>query len=104
MATHTILHTPAEIAARLRMSRKTLAEHVRSGALRYVSVGHGTKRPRKMFTDADVDEFIERQTRREVPCPSTNRKARRSTTSTFSGEVLAFTALRNERIAAKPKP
>ena len=97
------LRTPAEAAARLRVSRKTLTEHVRSGALRYVIIGCGSKRPRKMFTDADIEEFIERQTRRDVPCPSIAPRARRSTTTTSSGRVIAFTALRNARTDAKPK-
>jgi hypothetical protein len=73
----TSLHTPNEAAARLRCSRKTLNAHVRSGALRYVLIGRGTKRPRRMFTDADLDEFIERQRRMAVPCPSIAQKARR---------------------------
>src|SRR5215831_14363000 len=99
----TDLRTPVEVAARLRCSRKTLNEHVRLGTLRYVVVGCGSKRPRRMFTDADVKEFIERQTRRNMPCPSTSQKARRSTTTTSGGEVTAFTALRDERTAGKPK-
>ena len=36
-----------------------------TGALRYVTIGHGTKRPRKMFTDADLNEFIAEQTRKD---------------------------------------
>src|SRR5262245_28942520 len=97
------LKTPRETATRLRCSVKTLAMHVRSGALRYVIIGHGTKRPRRMFTEADINEFIECQTRREVPYPYTNRKARRSTTSTSNGDVVAFTALRSKRTGAKQK-
>ena len=34
------------------------------GALKYVSIGHGSKRPRHMFTDADLDAFIAAQTRK----------------------------------------
>src|SRR5262245_46941191 len=100
----TDLRTPAEVAARLRCSRKTLNEHVRMGALRYIIIGCGSKRPRRMFTDADVDQFIERQSRRDVPCQFTDRRARRSTTSTSGSAVIAFTALRNARTDAKPKP
>ncbi|WP_147151693.1 helix-turn-helix domain-containing protein [Reyranella soli] len=99
----TELRSPAEIAARLHCSPRTLAEHVRTGGLRYVIIGHGTKRPRKMFTDADVEEFIERQTRRDVPCQSTSPRARRSTTTTSNSEVIAFTALRKRLSAEKPR-
>jgi hypothetical protein len=41
---------------------------VASGALRYVNTAHGTRRPRRMFTD-DFDACIEAQTRKNVPCP-----------------------------------
>src|SRR5215471_1470324 len=99
----TDLRTAAEVAARLRCSRKMLNGHVRSGAIRFVIIGCGTKRPRRMFKDADVEEFIERQTRRNVPCQSTGLKVRRSTTSISGGEVLAFTALRSARADEKPK-
>jgi hypothetical protein len=99
----TALRTAQEAAARLRCSTKTLNGHVRSGALRYVIIGCGSKRPRRMFTDADLDEFIERQTRRNAPYLSTDRKARRSTTLTSGCEVVAFTALQAERAAAMPK-
>jgi hypothetical protein len=44
------LRTSTEAAEFLRCSRKTLSAHAGSGALRYVIVGHGTKRPRRMFT------------------------------------------------------
>jgi hypothetical protein len=57
------LRTADEAAAKLRCSIKTLRGHVRSGALRYVVTGHGIKHPHKMFTDADIDEFIANQTR-----------------------------------------
>src|SRR5580700_8013942 len=99
----TNLRTPAEVASRLRCSQKMLNVHVRGGAIRFVIIGSGSKRPRRMFTDGDVEEFIERQTRRNAPCQSIDRKVRRSITSTSGGEVLAFTALRSARIDAKPR-
>lgn len=99
----TALLTPAEVADRLRCSRKTVAEHVNNGDLKYVIIGRGKKRARRMFTEADVDEFIVRQTRRDMPCQSTNPRARRSTSSTSGGEVIGFTALRERRNAEKPK-
>ena len=84
------LRPAAEAAAKLRCSIKTLNGHVESGALRYVVIGHGTKRPRRMFTDADLNEFIANQTRKDVPCPSSASNARRIINSTSSAEVIAF--------------
>jgi excisionase family DNA binding protein len=95
------LLTPVEVASLLRCSRKTLAAHVRTGALKYVNIGCGTKRPRRMFAEADVEEFIERQTHRDVPCQSTVRKVRRIATTTSGSEVIGFMALRERRNAEK---
>jgi hypothetical protein len=97
------LRTPREAARKLGCSIKTLLGHIASGALRYVNLGHGTKRPRRMFTDADLDEFVANQTRKDIPCPSTSPRARHTGTSTSSGEVIGFTARRNARRAARPK-
>jgi hypothetical protein len=41
------LRSPQEAAAKLRCSIKTLNGHIASGALAYVIIGHGTKRPRR---------------------------------------------------------
>ena len=97
------LRTPAEAARKLRCSIKTLNGHVASGALRYVIIGHGKKRPRIRFTDADLDQFIANQTRKDVPCPSTATRAPRSGNTTSSGEVIAFSAQPRPRPGAKPK-
>jgi hypothetical protein len=99
------LRTPREAARKLRCSIKTLNGHIASGALRYVNVGHGRKRVRRMFADVDLDEFIANQSRKDVPCPSTRTEtaARRISTTTSKCEVIGFTARRNARRAAKPK-
>jgi hypothetical protein len=99
------LRTPAEAARKLHCSVKTLNGHVASGALKYVAIGHGKRRPRRMFTDPDLNEFIANQTRKDVPCPSTKTEtvARRTGTSTSKCEVIGFTARRNARRAVKPK-
>src|SRR5262245_4449244 len=99
------LKTAGQAAAKLGCSIKTLNGHVASGALRYVVIGHGTKRPRRMFADTDLDDFIANHTRKDVPCPSisTETVARRISTSTSKCEVIGFTARRNARRAAKPK-
>jgi hypothetical protein len=96
------LLTLAQAAGRLGCSIKTLKGHVESGALGYVVIGHGSKRPRKMFTAADLDAFITNQTRKDSPiCPSTKTRARLSSTSTSSSEVIAFTARRGARPGAR---
>ena len=98
------LRTPTEAAARLQISAKQLRAFVRSGELRYVNVGRGSKKPRIRFTDADLTEFIAARTRRNnPPCPSTSRRTHRTTNMTSSGEVIGFTARRNARAAEKPK-
>jgi hypothetical protein len=61
------LRTPKEAAAILRCSLQTLSAHVQSGSLKYVEIGCGKKRPRRMYVDADLMEFIDRQTRTHCP-------------------------------------
>jgi hypothetical protein len=97
------LMTMGEAAARLGFSVKTLQGHIASGALRYVVVGHGSKRPRKMFTDADIQDFIANQSRKDIPCLSTASRARRTGISTSRCEVIAFTAQPRPQRAVKPK-
>ena len=99
------LRTPAEVARALGCSVKTVNAHVAAGDLRYVIIGKGTKRPRKMFTDADLNEFVANQTRKDVPCPSTRTEtaARRTGTSTSKSKVIGFMEARSKRRDAKPK-
>src|SRR5262249_40541801 len=102
------LMSPRDAAARLLISVKTLIGHVHDGSIRYVNVGRSDRRPRYAFSDSDLSEFEANRSRRNVgagatqQCQSTGRRAARSTSSTFSGEVVAFTALRSKRAAAKP--
>ena len=58
-----------------------------------------------MFAESDLAEFEEaRRRRNEGNAMSVYRpKAVRSTNTTSSGEVIAFTALRNKQASAKPK-
>jgi hypothetical protein len=93
-----------EAAAKLGCSIRTLDGHVAAGALRYVLIGHGTKRLRRMFTDADLDELIANQSRKDVPaCPSTEIRVRRTGSSTSGGEVIAFSAAPRPRRAVRLK-
>ena len=98
------LRTEREAAAKLGCSVKTLKGHVASGALAYVSIGRGSKRQRRMFTDADLDAFIANQTHKDVPaCPSTGTRARRTGNSISGGEVIAFSAAPRPGPGAKPR-
>jgi hypothetical protein len=98
------LRSLRQAAAKLGCSERTLRGHVAVGALRYVQIGHGTKRPRKMFTDADLDEFIANQTRKDAPAwPSSKTRARHTSASTYKSTVIAFSARPNKRPSGKPK-
>jgi hypothetical protein len=73
----TCLKTPEQAAEFLQCSPKQVHAHAKSGELRYVDIGRGSKRPRRRFTDADLIDFAERRSRRETPtCQSTSLKAR----------------------------
>jgi hypothetical protein len=97
------LKTAAQAAAKLGCSTKTLDGYVKAGAIGYVIVGHGKKRPRRMFTDADINAFIQAQTRKETPCPSDATHGRRSGNTDFRSTVVSFSALQKRPRDAKPK-
>ena len=97
------LKTAAEAAAKLGCSVKTLNAHVDAGELHYVSIGKGKKRQRKMFTDADLDEFVLAQTRKATPCPSAATRARRSGSTDSKSEIVSFSEVQRRRRSAKPK-
>jgi hypothetical protein len=97
------LKTAAQAAAKLNCSIKTLNGHVASGALKYVAIGHGTKRRRKMFTDPDLNEFIANQTQKDSPCPSDATRGRRSGSTTSKSEIVAFSEVQRRRRSAKPR-
>ena len=97
------LQTAAQAAAKLNCSTKTLNAHVAAGDLRYVIIGKGTKRPRRMFSVADLDNFIANQTRKEPPCLSDATRGRRSGSTTSKSEIIAFSGVQKRRRDAKPK-
>jgi hypothetical protein len=66
-------------------------------------MGHGKKRQRKMFTDANLNEFIANQTRKAAQCPSTAIRARRSGGSTLNAEVIAFSDRLRRPLGGKRK-
>jgi excisionase family DNA binding protein len=98
------LKTPARAARRLGVSNRTLRGLVTSGELRYVNVGRGKQREKMMFTDSDLDDLIATRTRQKAQqCQSISPRARRTTTSTSSGEVLDFTARQKGQTGGKRK-
>ncbi|OSJ14388.1 hypothetical protein BST63_16920 [Bradyrhizobium canariense] len=92
------LLTPEQAASRLNITEDHLRDLVSEGVLGYINVGLGKKRPRRRFTETDLNEFIEGRRRREVPCPSTVTSVRRITNSTSSTKVIGFMAARNARL------
>jgi excisionase family DNA binding protein len=98
------LKTPSQAARRLGISIRTLRNLVSAGDLRYVNVGQGKQRERIMFTDNDLNDLIASRTRQKAQqCQSISPRARRTTTSTSSGEVIAFTARRSGQTGGKRK-
>jgi hypothetical protein len=99
----TLLLSPKIAACQLGISVKTLIGHVDDGEIRYINVGRGTKKIRRMFTGIDLEEFIERRAQRDMPCQSTGRKNHRTTNMTSSTAAIGFTAQRNARLAEKQR-
>jgi excisionase family DNA binding protein len=97
------LRSPKDAARLLGVSVKTLNGFVRDGEIRYIDVGRGKKKIRRVFSDQDIDEFKERRARREVPCQSTSTKTARSTTMISNPNAVGFTALRDARTDVKPR-
>ena len=102
-----ILGTLEELPRRLVDPARDQADQLRGfvndGEIRYVNVGRGKKRERMMFKPADIEEFVERRTKRKVFTCLSNLKSPHSTGTISTAEVVGFTARRNERRNAKPK-
>lgn len=94
-----------EAARRLNVTEEKIRTFVRAGALRFINVGHGTKRPRYRFTDADLQDFIDSRKQQDIPqCQfSKPQSPRRISGTTSSSTVIGFTALRAARLARKPR-
>jgi hypothetical protein len=95
------LLTPAQAAARLGISVKTLFGHVTDGTIGYVNPGRGKVRPRKMFAPSDLDAFIAARTRKDLPCPSGATRAPRSGNTISRSTIVAFSARPNARTKGK---
>jgi excisionase family DNA binding protein len=94
------LLNPHEAANRLGVSVDTLDGIVRDGALAFVNVGRGEKRPRRMFDEHDVDAFIETRKQR---CTSTKTASRNSSKRKSGSRGDNIVALHDARIADRRK-
>jgi hypothetical protein len=97
------LKTAAQAASKLGCSVKTLDGYIKAGALKYVAIGHGRRRQRRMFSEADLNEFVAAQTRKDSPCPSAATRAPRSGSTISKSEIVAFSEVRKRRRDAKPR-
>lgn len=93
-----------QAARKLGISEDQTRGLVQDGELQFINVGRGKKRPRMRFTEADLDDLIERRRRKSNPlCQSTNRRNHRIGNTTSRPEVIGFTARRNAQLAKTPK-
>jgi excisionase family DNA binding protein len=85
------LLTIAAAADRLSVSIDTLRGLVRDGEMRFVNVGRGKVKPRIMFTDRDIDDFVTRRSSRV-----TLSKSRKANGAAALGSGEGFAALRKK--------
>ena len=92
------------VAGKLNVTNEKVRGFVRAGDLKFINVGHGTKRSRYRFTDADINALIEKRKTQEILCPSSGPQSpRRISGSVFSLNVVGFTEARNARLEKKLK-
>jgi hypothetical protein len=89
------LLTHDEAAARIGVCAKTLRQLRKQGAIRYVAV---TARLIK-YRPEDCDAFLESRVTVDVPAEPTHR--RRGKRLRSAGNVVSFSARREQRIAAR---
>jgi excisionase family DNA binding protein len=96
---------PDEAAARLGITVEQLLAHVEDGALRYINVGRGQKKPRYRFSETDLNEFIStRSTLEQRLCPSSSpKRASRITGTASKSNVVGFSALHAASLAKRPR-
>jgi excisionase family DNA binding protein len=100
------LLTLAEAAEMLRISVKTLREHIDAGELACIILGRGRLKKRRAIDHDDLRAFIIRhkETGGRAQCPSTSRRKAPITTMISNTKVIGFTALRAQRVAETRKP
>ncbi|WP_446745933.1 helix-turn-helix domain-containing protein [Sphingomonas sp. OTU376] len=92
-----LLLTEEQAAERLSLCTKTLRKERKAGRLPYILIGRAVR-----YTLDDLESFIARARQDTPACQSTSRKTRRTSNTTSSGKVLAFTARQGSRASAKP--
>ena len=90
------LLTPKEAASRLSITIDQLCALVHDGEIAYIIVGRSSIRPRRRYTEADLQDFIERSRHREAR-QSPRSSGRRSRPC----EVTSFSDLRDARLLEK---
>jgi hypothetical protein len=98
------LLTAAQAAGDLNITVEQLLQHVKDGALRYINVGRGRKRPRYRFEPSDLDAFkAARTTLEQQPCPSSSRRSPHPISGSVSkSNVVGFSARRAARLEKTP--
>jgi excisionase family DNA binding protein len=97
------LLTPREAAAQLRVSLDTLEGFVADGALAFVDVSRGRKRPRRKFDQCDIDAFIESRRQRTNRCTSTRTTSRNTGRRKSGSKVSVVVDLQDARLAERQK-
>jgi hypothetical protein len=99
-----LLDIPAA-ASRLNITAEKVRAFVRDGDLKYVNVGHGSKKPRYRFEDSDINAFIEKRRQQDIPpCQSSKPQSpRRIIGTTSRSNVVGFMAQRAAQLAKNPK-
>jgi hypothetical protein len=89
------LYTVEEVAARFRVSRRTLQSHIRQYPY-YRTLGR-----RKLFTEADISRLYE-----NLPCPSSSSPLARARprTGQYVGPISGNTLTEALRLASEPTP
>ncbi|WP_413714853.1 helix-turn-helix domain-containing protein [Sphingobium sp. B2D3C] len=97
--TKDLLLTPAQAAARLHISDKTLRRLRQQGHIRYVAI---TERKIR-YRPEDCDAYVASRVRENEQCQSTSRKTRRSTSTTSNIVAADFMARRAKKRSVPPK-
>jgi excisionase family DNA binding protein len=92
-----------QAARKLGISEDQTRGLIEDGELQFIDLGRGKKRPRMRFTEADLDDLIERRRRKNTPCLSTRRKSHHITSTKSKPEAIGFMARRNAQLGKTPK-
>jgi excisionase family DNA binding protein len=91
------LLTLQQVADRLKVSTRTIRDHVKEGRLRAIDVGAGRVNQLLRFTSADISDFVTK--RQAVPCPSIKGPAPKPIRMTSKSKVLDFREALDARLA-----